>query len=169
VKKNKYESISELFINYLQKYYGQQYNNILNSMNSDEKSLIREKNKSQMEIGKELCLKNNIDYSKMKAANNLTELDERKNEMKLELEKANVKDAELALMNKFLNSSGNTNFGTRNEINVIRNLETDTGKQYRTGLSFSSKFVAEVKSGKGNLEIEIGGKGGGIDGFILLS
>jgi hypothetical protein len=166
--KNPYESISEIFIKYLEKYYCESYSKAINSFKTGDKEKIIENNKTKLEIGKELCKKNNINIENVKNANNLDELNSKKTNIKSEIQKSEIGEKEKMMMESYLNHNGNTNFGIKNENNVVRKLEDDSGKIYKTGLGFIKKVVENIKSNKGGLEIEIGGKADGIDGNILI-
>lgn len=166
--KNQYESISEIFIKYLEKHYCENYIKVINSFNLVDKGKIIENNKTRLEIGKELCKKNNINIENVKNVNNLEELNLKKSNLKNEIDNSKIGEKEKMIMESYLNHNGNTNFGIKNESNVVRKLENENGKLYKTGLGFIKKTVENVKSNKGGLTIEIGGKADGIDGNVLI-
>jgi hypothetical protein len=166
--KNPYESISEIFLKYLEKYYSENYLKIINNFNITDKKTIIENNKTKLEIGKDLCEKNNINIEKIREVKDLDDLNIKRDNLKSEIMKCEIDDMDKRKIESYLNHSGNTNFGIKNEINVIKKLEEDNGKLYKTGLGFIKKTVQNVKSNKGGLEIEIGGKADGIDGNVLI-
>ena len=160
---NRFNYLSDYIIKLYQRYFNQDYRRILKLIKEEKKQIT--KSESAQECIQRVVKSNNLNIeNKLQGclkSNNVQELSKKQESLQEEIAKSKtISKKDKDLINQSIKSLTNTNFGTKQENNVVQYYESIIKKEIITTDHF---FVKELFKTKDNIW-SIGGK---IDGLFI--